>query len=179
MGHTEKVKINLGSKGLPIKYTKPKTGKPCSERLHFTPKAFPQLKELVQSVVWDSVNRTLALRVSESREFDVVRWMQFVDAQHHEIQKSPFVDLDTNQATLAFLDDEGRELAKLVLNNLKVESHHCGLSNIAGGEARPNPLTHSVTVSYQTAELKLTNAAEDGPLGEGKDNEWQTVELPG
>lgn len=148
---------------------------------------FPQLKDHVLWINWDSHAKTLLMGIRETRKFEVVKWMSFVDNMHHEIQKSPFIDIDSNHAVLSFLDEDEREVASMKLKNLKVEGHSACLtkgSQSAFGIDNPgNALVHQIRLSYQYTELVVT--ADVPPVTDGyvdeaelKDGEWQTVEMP-
>lgn len=144
------------------------------------PKLFPQLKHYVKRVAWDSSRKEVCIQIGETAQFEVVKWMNWVDKQHHEIEKSPFVDIDSNHAILTFMDDVGAEVATLKFKNLKVESHSCRLHS---GDAKNMPVfvQHHIVLSYQEAELQVMADRDDSAFvnpNEHKDDEWQTVELP-
>jgi hypothetical protein len=173
MSNDRTVKINLNGDGLhpPIKYSRARTGRP-SRNFRFTPKMFKHLNDYVSNATWDYVEKTVTIIISETPKLEVVEWMAYIDKQYQDTQKSPFIDIDTNHALLAILDDENREIAVLKLCNLKVISHKV----IFVKEQLPENfkfMEHYIALSYQQADVIMPKEK-----CESKDDEWQTVELP-
>jgi hypothetical protein len=62
-----KVVIDLTSKKVdpPIKFVKARNSKPTSSNFKFSPKMFPQLKNSVKSVKWNSAEKKLEVTMEE------------------------------------------------------------------------------------------------------------------
>lgn len=181
----------------PIKYASQTNGRPLMSNFRFAPRSFGQVAEYVQDMRWDSVEKLLHLRISETEGFEIMKWLSYLDDQYHQYQKSPFVDIDTNVAVLDFLDRNEHKIATMRFKNLKVEKHFCDL-------AKPDSesigfdsdvfLEHEVTISYQSVETvvhadqrkhnltspkiaQMTRQADRMDSSES-DDEWQTVKAP-
>ena len=170
----------------PVKFSKARNGRPSANDFKFSPKNFCHLSEFVDSVTWNTVQKKLTITLSETPKFEVMKWIDFMQNQYNEIQKSPFVDLDTNAALLTISDHCDHEIATIKLKNLKLEDHHCSLhKHIVSdclGIDKQDFLRHNVTITYQYAETVVhaevvQDDDEDQNFHE-KDQEWQTVETP-
>lgn len=180
----EKVTINLNAKNgvnPPVKFCKVRNGRPNSTKFKFVPKNFAHLSEFVECINWNSSQKKLYLSTSETSKFEVMKWLEFVENQYNEIQKSPFVDLDTNAAVLTFFDSCDIEVATVRFKNIKLEDHNCTVSK-EGANLTYNYLRHSISLSYQYAtvsvNLSRTDEKEDKETNSSEDYEWQTIETP-
>jgi len=178
----EKVTIVLDSKRAvdpPIKFCKARNGRPSSSRFKFLPKNFTQLAEFVEHITWLSAEKKFFLRIAETPRMEVLQWLEFVENQYVEIQKSPFVDLDTNAASLMILDDCDKEVATIKIKNLKLEEHHCAWHKLKADAVNNDTLMHDITVSYQYASTVIHATKEKDVLDKpDSDDEWQTMETP-
>lgn len=138
------------------------------------------------AVRWNSVAKQLDVTMQETPTFDVVRWLKYLADQQHEIEKSPFVDMNTSAVLLTFKDEEGNDAATLRFKNLNVVKHECSLFKASttsyGVDSSAQALTHFVTLSYQFSELGVVEKAvefnDDAEIEAKEDKEWQTVETP-
>lgn len=189
MNKEAKVKINLNSKreavNPPVQFCKAKT-KPDARQFSFIAKAFTQLDESVVAVRWNSVAKQLDVTIQETPTFDAIRWLKYLADQQHEIEKSPFVDMNTSAVLLTFKDEEGNDAATVRFKNLQVVRHECSLFKASttsyGVDATAQSLTHFVTLSYQFSEFgvveKQIEFKDDAEIESLEDKEWQTVETP-
>lgn len=152
--------------------------RPSASKFTFKPKTFTHISESVNEIFWDAVKKTITLTIAETAEFDVYKWMMYIEYQNHEIQKSPFIDIDSNCAVMEFFDDFDNVIAELRMKNLALVSHECNMGSWCSAES----LTYTIEVSYQYGDLvtpkkKLMSKAEiDDHLA--TDEEWKTVEAP-
>jgi hypothetical protein len=83
----------------------------------------------------------------------VFKWIQYIEKQSQEIQKSPFSDLDSNCLTLSFLDDNQIVITTAKFKNLAVVQHECRLSK-ENEEFNPSKfLNQMFTLTYQYSEF--------------------------
>lgn len=182
MNREQKVKINLAADANPpVVFCKAKL-KPDARQFSFKPKAFQQLDEYVQSVKWNSVDKTIDVCLTENPDFDGYRWLQWLGEQFQELQKSPFVDTNSSAILLVFKDEEGNDAATVKFKNLEVAKHEVsmykGSTTSYGTDTSAQALTHFITLRYQYAEFSVLEHKPECEVVELKDKEWQTVETP-
>lgn len=179
----------------PVKCTKARNGAPVEANFVFVPKAFPQLKENVRWVRWDAAKKTVMLELTETPKFDVYRWVEYTNKQNHDLEKSPFVDIDINSATLTFLDGGKVPVATVKFKTLTIDHHACVLNAKQSypGEVSES-MSHELRFTYADSELTVHSTDQPEPhdickypgmagatykgQDELKDGEWQTVETP-
>lgn len=137
------------------------------------------------AVRWNSVAKQLDVTVQETPNFDAIRWLKYLGDQQHEIEKSPFVDMNTSAVLLTFKDEEGNDAASVRFKNLQVVKHEVSLfkasSTSYGVDVSAQTLTHFVTLSYQFSEFGVVERPvefNDAEIEAKEDKEWQTVETP-
>jgi hypothetical protein len=148
--------------------------RPSSSKFSFKPKMFAHLSDYVQEVDWDAVKKTLTLTIAETAEFDAFKWMMYIEYQNHEIQKSPFIDIDSNCAILEFFDNFDNVIAEFRMKNLILVSHECNLGSWCNTES----LTYSIEVSYQYGDMVMPKKKLPQTNQEITDQEWKTDEAP-
>lgn len=165
------MKTNLAT--APVKNAKAKYGKPKVSAFRFSPRSFGQLNESVTRVKWNSVDKKLTLTVYETEEFDAAKWLKYLDEQHIEYQKSPFVDTDNSTIVIDLLDAHDHKLSTMRFKNLIVESHECNLNRDID-----DFLKYEVVITYQHVEMVVhaDRAIPENPDLENEDEEWQKVE---
>lgn len=204
MRKVEKVTIglpNAKTESPPVKYCKTRNGRPVCSNFELVPKSFPQLKAFFRSVKWNSVAKTLKILLYETPRFEAMKWIEYVSDQHDQMQKSPFVDTDSNVALLTFVDEYGNQVAEVRFKNLSLVSHKCDLYKeddsllhleccVEDAENYDDSLfgflVHRVILNYQYAEIITPESESKTPDlsvlietdNKELDNEWQTVEAP-
>lgn len=160
-------KVNMTeSIGPPVKYKKEvRLGK-----FSFVPKIMPKLKDQVDAVTWKSTEKTLELVIRETPEFDVYKWVQYIQKRYAEAIKGPFVDLDEDAIHLSFLGDE-EVIAKLVFKNLCVKHHELTLLT----QSLSPGIYYSLLLSYSECNFIEIEPEEEVSTNELVDQEWQTV----
>ena len=182
MNTHEKVTIELrkNTKGEnpPVRYCKSKNGKPCSNNFVFRPKVFSQISDNVQSITWNSFNKILHLQIYENSKCEVYQWLRYIKEISHEIEKSPFTNLDANCVVVTIQDHEGNDVADLRLKNVSLADHECTFVKSIEQES---DLLHLITLSYQYEEFitrPSIDAIDSCCKKQDSDEEWQTVETP-
>lgn len=171
----EEIRLSDENSGFPVDICKPKNGIPVSDNFKFRMKNFPQIENRVKKITWNSVDRCVDLLVEETPKFDVIRWIEYSDAQQKTSQTSAFVDLDTNCAFIIFMDGNKKELANIELINLKIEKHNTTLQ-ITPNDCFNVRLHHHITVSYHKSTTSFPPEPPQSKLDE-KDREWQQIEI--
>tara|TARA_Y100000034_G_C6769855_1_gene343400 strand:- start:150 stop:701 length:552 start_codon:yes stop_codon:yes gene_type:complete len=177
----KKVKIELpaidGTK--PDTPVKPKKHKGQPSDFQFIPKFAPQLAEYVQSVKWDSLEKTLDLVVKETPHFEVYEWTEHIKKKTAEAMKGPFnVDLDSDIIVVKFLDSTGEVNTTMSFRNITLEKHRCKL-----GKKLAN-LKHRILLAYENVEKMEPDECREWTSAlfsvdhqnEEADDEWQSVE---
>jgi hypothetical protein len=179
-------KVTISFKGRsaaapPIKFEKARNGRPSQSKFLFFPKCFNNLKDYVRYVKWDAHDKKLFTEIYETPKFEVYKWIEYMSKQSHDIQISPFVDVDTNICTLIFADHEGTPITTARFKNLTVIYHSCVLEtdDYDTGEG----LAHELQLQYDSVEVVVhwdneINQSDEDENDHEKDREWQTVELP-
>lgn len=159
---------------VPVKCCKARNGVPHCEHFKFKPKPFPHLTEFVQHITWNSARKQVTVQINETPLFEVYQWLTYVEDKSHEMEKSPFMDIDTNSATLHFFDACDVPIAEVRLKNLSLIDHSTNLWK-AAFSLESRQLSHSIVLGYQYAEF-MTKVKE--PVVENDDvamdQEWQT-----
>ena len=184
MQKEKKVRIELpatidgtNSNNPPVKFKKSKMS-PTSNNFLLAPAYMPQIKELIISVTWNSVNKTIHIKARENLHFDVYRWVKSIKEIYAELQKGPFLDLEQNAILLHFLDNIGHEIATLKFKELKLVNHQVDLTY----EKSNNVLMHDIHIEYKDIEeidiTEFVDWSTINPADQNKesDEEWQTVE---
>jgi hypothetical protein len=181
MNTEEKVKIDVGERGQvcnpPVKFRRARNARPESNNFRVTPKLFSQLKDYFHSFAFDLSHKMLTMVLFETPQFDVFRWIEYVQQQNHEAKKSPFFDLDNLSLTLTLLDCEGKEVGVMKFAHLCLEKHCCELIN---KEDAPY-VQHQISISYGSVEVSLPKVEIKGDSissNELTDHEWQVIETP-
>ena len=123
------INVNI-DKNPPVKYKAARNSKPSCTKYVFSPKAFYKIKDNVLKVEWNIALNSIKLIVKENAKFEVYKWIMYTIQQNHEREKSPFVDIDNNSATLVFLDENGVSVSTIKFLNLTLKEHKCQLSKI-------------------------------------------------
>ena len=149
---------------------------PSDEKFSFIPKAFKQLTPFFTSVRWDSANKQLSVGVVETPDFDVIRWLEYIDKQDHDCQKSPFADAgESNSCLLIFKDNSGKGLAQVRFYNIKSLSHKCEVYAVEarfGDDRDKANLNHYVTLKYENSKFEEL-IDEDEIITSCDDKEWK------
>jgi hypothetical protein len=155
---------------------------PLQKSFAFVPRGstFQNLKDQVDSVLFDSVRRTVDICLRETARFEVYKWISYLKNLHTEVAKCPFIDVDSNWAYLIFKDNEDAEVATLKLKNLEIVSHNLSLDNNSDFST---VLYHNVTIAYETEELVIAIEEPEDPMArvlinKETDQEWQTMQTP-
>lgn len=185
----DEIRLFSGDSGIPVEVCHSKITKPSSDKFNFVPKNFPQLNKSVLSMTWNSSKKTIVVEIEETIEYDVIRWMEYLVNEHLSSQKSPFVDIDTNNLQIVFHDTKGHATGNLRLKNIKLENHvvNCGKDSMYTTFGLDSPETdqtmiHTVELSYQHSEFTKSpdNSRSFIDVNQLEDNsleEWQKVEL--
>lgn len=124
---------------------------------------------LVQEVKWDSVKGTLEIQLTETEEFDAIRWFSTINERHIASQRSSFTDVNQDAIFLEFFNGSGDQVANIRFRNLKLMTHSCTM------EYHPAPksfgIIHSVVIEYKDIQIALTKKLGD------VDDEWQEKSL--
>jgi hypothetical protein len=185
MNVNEKVNIELKTQPVdlnpPIKWCKSRNGKPSNNNFICRPRAFPQIGENVDALSWNSVAKTITISITETAEFEVYKWIKYIEEKSHEIQKSPFSDLDANCLVITFQDHAKKDIADIRFKNLSITNNECGLyknTDVDGCDY----LNYLITLSYQYDEFVLSQVKDPSiefpEPPEDADAEWQTVSTP-
>lgn len=156
-------------------------------RFVLTPKPWKQLSKCVYDVEWNSIHKTMVVRMHETSELDVYKWMQYVKQQHAENLKGPFVDLDKDALMLSLIDEAGKEFASFRFKNINITDHTCEFcyyemthphdaSDCFCEEPGQCELVHRITISYQEAELtkKKEEVIDPNNNNQFTDAEWKS-----
>ncbi len=177
--------------GIPMHFKKRPAG-PSSSKFVVKPKAFPQLVKSIKEFTWNDAKKELHIRMLETPDFDVFRWIDFTQAKSGETARSPFADAEMNSLVLDFKDNSDLTLAQAEFTGLTLADHHCSLNSLEytstfgiDGDG-DDGLYHTVTLNYQYCIFAINsnrakkNHAEPVTEEEGEtamDQEWQTVEI--
>lgn len=100
------------------------------------PTTSPHLREFISSVVWDCVGKSLVVEISETPSFSAFNWFNdFPEGRHEE------------GIAICFLDEEDREIARLLFTGLSLSGHRCVLSR--EDIDKSNELIHEITLKYK------------------------------
>jgi hypothetical protein len=176
-----KVKANdlkIGDMG--IKIRRISANPPMSDNFVFTPQILPSLREYVEEVRWDSVEKRLYVKIQETPDFSAYRWFSQINERQSNVDG---IDFDTDVVFMSFLDECDREVARFKFTGINLKFHNCIVGqqsefSVFGIEGEPSPLLgHSIELSYKKVEqVKKEYTMEDD--SEGFDEEWKTVEVP-
>lgn len=125
-----------------------------STKFSFVPIHFPKINEGVMSLDWNSVTKTINICVIENENFDVCRWIEYIRSKNHETQKSPFVDVVCNSASLTFFSVCGKEMAKVDFMDISIVDHSCQLERHVRCGVVDGGLIHNMCLSYQGSHFK-------------------------
>ena len=177
MQKEKKVKIELpaidGSKpDTPIKHVKHKEN-PLSNNFFFRPKFASSLGEHVESVKWDSINKTFVVVIKETHDFKTYRWLEYMKDKAVQAAKGPFnIDIDNDAIVLDFHDDEGTIFNRIEFKNITLAKHFCKLGKHLGS------LKHKIVLKYDKSEMIDVEVVDFDPHSDQNkeaDDEWQTV----
>lgn len=190
MNKNEKVRIDLtdgrGSNP-PLKLKKANNTYPSKDKFRLVPKFIPSLEKYFKKVKWNSVEKTLEIKVAETPNFEAFAWFGTINERFAEGQKSSFVDFEQDSLSLYFLDCQEKEVACFKFKNLKLLSHNCLMSRACDSFGLSNEscdhVTHSITIQYvdhKVMPIQKTEAEEEMGLNpqEAIDEEWQTISIP-
>lgn len=187
MNKNEKVRIDL-SEGRacdpPMKLKKPDNMYPSTDKFRLVPKYIPQLEKYVKKVKWNSVQKTLEIKILETPRLEAFSWFGTINERYAEGQKSSFVDFEQDSLRLYFLDEQEREVACFKFLNLKLENHECPMSRSCDSFGLPNDhcdhVAHNIIIRYADHKVMPIQHAEaeaqlDVTTDEAIDQEWQSV----
>jgi len=163
--------------GLKIRHTRSK--QPVSDKFSFVPKILPSLREYVEEVRWNSVEKRLYVKIQETPTFSAYQWFGGINERQANLAD---IDLDTDVVFLSFLDECDREVARFRFSGIALVYHDCVVSEesseIPFGINMGSPfLGHTLELSYKKSEI----IRQDQDIEEDKkgiDEEWQTMEIP-
>ena len=188
MQKEKKVRIDLpsrdGSKPIDpqIKCKKAKRC-PTSCNFKFVPASANEVQNLVLDVKWNSVAKSIELKVKENLHFDVFNWVESIKKTYAETQKGPFVDLDQDAVFIHFLDHLGHEVSTMKFKELKLVDHETNLSYVKSDcQKASKDLIHKIHLQYKDVDKieieEFVDWSEKTMTTENdeSDEEWQTVE---
>lgn len=111
-----------------------------------TPSMNPRLADLIDSVVWNCVEKKLYILINENAEFEAFRWFGTINERYQDVQQSSFADLDRDSILIEFWDQNQEGLGCLKVRNLKLVDHKYSL--VA-------PLYHDITIQYEELEFAV------------------------
>jgi hypothetical protein len=162
-----------------VKFKKSKRD-PTAYNFRFVPASAKEVQSLVLDVNWNSVEKTISLKVKENVHFDVYNWVESIKKTYVETQKGPFVDLDQDAILLHFLDHLGHEVSTMKFKELKLVAHEVNLAYKKENPAKD--LIHKIKIQYKDAEqIEIEEFVDWSERSMATDNdesdeEWQTVE---
>jgi hypothetical protein len=164
--------------GLKVMHTRSK--QPVSNKFCFVPKILPSLREYVEEVRWNSVEKRLYVKIQETPTFSAYQWFGGINERQTNLAE---IELDADVVYLSFLDECDREVARFKFSGITLVYHDCILSRdetfgelmgIVDISASPF-VGHTLELSYKKSELIKQDQTIDQ---KGIDEEWKTVEIP-
>jgi hypothetical protein len=116
-------------------------------------------------------------------KFEVYKWIELTNQKIHDLNISPFVDLEMNSVAIIFNDANGTAVATVTLTTLQIEKHECELGNTPYVGNTGNYLIHKINFAYTSSEVVVHTDEPEFPLGmvnakeSNEDEEWQTMEI--
>ena len=159
----------------PVKYIKAKNSKPSSTRYVFCPNLFGKIQDSVLKIEWNIISYKVNLVIKETPKMDVYKWIKYTIKQNHDVEKSPFVNIDNNYALLEILDENEVKIVTIKFKNLSMKSHKCCFSKLHSSCTNNGHdfLSHELEFNYQEIEeIYQKEKTEDIQTYD----EWQTVE---
>jgi hypothetical protein len=143
------------------------------QNFRFLPKGFPRLNEQVHSICWESEKKQLFVVMGETKQFDVFRWITYINNEWADMQKSPFVDETKSYVTLLCKDAENNDLAEFKFTHLNVKNCNVQLVRLA------EKFIYHITLQYQHVQFAphQTKAVEQEIRkyrnDDDRDEEWR------
>ena len=141
---------------------------PQSNQFCLIPKYNPELKNYVEYVYWDVLNKTLDIQIAETPCFSTYEWIVGVKKRSNEIKKSPFCDLEKDALGLCLFDEKGICVARMKFVGLEIIKHNCQMDTERGLE----PLTHHIKLNYEEIEMLKNIESNSNEENEDIDDEW-------
>lgn len=156
---------------IPIKDNKKEKSYPLSPQASefcLIPKYNPALRDYVEFINWDILNKTLHVRIAETSLFETYEWVLGINERTKEINKSPFCDLEKDALGLCMFDKDGRCVSRIKFTGLEITEHNCHMDvNI-----QLEPLIYNITLKYEKSQ-KLENVESNSNEENAEiDDEW-------
>lgn len=168
---SEDIRLTDEDSGFVVDICKQAHSSPVKNKFKFKIRNFPNIENSITKIAWNSVDKKLELQAEENAEFDISRWIQYINKTCIETETSPFIDVDSNCATLILMDCDDVSVYLIKFKNLNVINHEILLDK----KQTTENLNHSIRLGYQQAEFKIVDNEQDNPKIDPRDAEWQKV----
>jgi len=142
----------------------------------FKSKIFPQINDLVKIFNWNCVDRTISVSLVENSDFDVYKWIKYIQNKNEESKEC--LGLGQDIIFLIFKENNysDKEENEIRFFGLSIEKH---FSNIV----KNKKIIHKLKIKYKEEELVQLNKNKDyyklipsqSEIEKISDEEWKNL----
>lgn len=124
-----------------------------TKNFELMPKMFEHLNEYFLEANLNYVQKTISVLVEETKDLDVIKWINYLKKTNRQMRKSPFVDPEISSMLLFILNKEGKKIWAINLIYLTLTDHEAGFSKYCSKE-----MVHKLELSYKSSSTKPIEA---------------------